>query len=175
MRRNARNVYENPWLRFEAHEVVHPSGCNGEYGVVVVPPVSGVVVMDGDDVVLTSQERYASGERVVEIVKGGAHAGESPLACAQRETREELGFVVEDWLELPPLYEIPSIVTGRVSLFLAKNCRFVGLAPEREETIDTVRMPLFRAVELALRGGIDDAVTVGALARAWALLRDPDE
>jgi len=50
IRRSKRTVYENPWIRFEAYEIVHPSGHAGEHGLVWVPPAVAVVALDGEDV-----------------------------------------------------------------------------------------------------------------------------
>ena len=76
VRRGHSTVYENRWLRFEAHDIVHPNGLPGEYGIVVTPPASAVVVLDGDgDVILTRQARFAVDLIVLEVVKGGAAPG----------------------------------------------------------------------------------------------------
>jgi len=65
----------------------------------------------GDAVLLVRQPRFAADAAVVEIVKGGRHAGESALDCAKRELREETGFSELDaGNELGQGFEIPSIV-----------------------------------------------------------------
>ena len=105
-----RTVYENPWLRFEAHEIVHPTGLPGVHGVVVTPPASAVVVIDGDEVLLVRQPRFAVDAVVLEVIKGGRAEDEDALACAIRETREEAGLAAARWDTLGIAYEIPSIV-----------------------------------------------------------------
>ncbi len=166
MRRSSRVAYQNPWLAFEVHEIVHPNGVAGEHGLVVVPGASGVIVLDGDDVVLTEQMRFAVDRVMVEIVKGGADEGETTQACAERELREELGLVAARWTPLGPAYEVPSILTAPVELYLARDVRPVAAAPDAVETIRARRMPFTQALELALGGGIDDGVTIAALVRA---------
>lgn len=161
-----RTVYENPWVRFEHHGMVHPNGQPGEHGVVVTPVASAVVALDGADVILVRQPRYAVDRLVLEIVKGGAAAGELPLACAQRELREELGYEAGRWDALGCAYEIPSIVQEPVWLFLARQLMPVRAEPEAVETIVPVRMPLDAALDAVVRGEIDDAVTALALLRA---------
>src|SRR5271166_2725583 len=150
VRRATRRLYENPWVALEAHEIVHPNGVVGEHALVRVPPASGVVALDGTDVILTEQSRYAIGRRLLEIVKGGAHPGEDPLACARREAHEEIGLIAQRWLSLGKVYEIPSIVEGAIELFLARDCRFVACEPERVESIRVVRLPLGDAVRRSL-------------------------
>lgn len=165
IRKRRRTVYENRWLRFEAHDIVHPNGEPGEHGVVIVPAASGVVVIDGDDVILEGQARYAVDRVVLEIVKGGADHGEDPLAAAQRELREELGLAAARWDELGIVYEIPSIMQQPIALFVARDISVVGSAPEAVETIDAVRMPFAAALGMAGRGEIPDAVSTAALFR----------
>ena len=170
LRREKRTVYENPWLRFEAHDIVHPNGYPGEHGLIVVPTASAVVALDGADVLLARQRRFAIDKVVLEIVKGGASVGEGERACAERELREELGIVAAQWDALGIGYEIPSIMQTPVALFLARNLRFVGSNPEAVESIECVRLPFTQALEMAASGEIDDALTGLALLRTWRVL-----
>lgn len=172
VRKNKRTTYENRWLRFEAHDIVHPNGQPGEYGVVVTPHASAVVVLDGDDVILTRQARYAIGCSVLEIAKGGGDPSETARATAARELREELGLEADRWDELGFVYEIPSIMQEPVVLFLARNVRSVEADPEDVETIVAVRMPFRDALRAAAIGEINDAVTVAGLMRAAQRLED---
>ena len=172
VRKNRRTTYENRWLRFEAHGMVHPNGRLGEHGVVITPRASAAVVLDGDEIVLTRQARYAIDRVVLEIVKGGAEPDEAPLAAAQRELREELGLAAARWDDLGIAYEIPSIVQEGVSLFLARELTPVATDLEDVETIDAVRMPFRDALRAAGRGEIADAVTATALLRAAQRLED---
>jgi 8-oxo-dGTP pyrophosphatase MutT (NUDIX family) len=163
-------VYENPWLRFEAHEIVHPTGVAGEHGVVVTPRASAVILVDGDDVLLTRQARFAIDRVVLEAIKGGRHEGEDGLACAQRESREEAGVVAARWTSLGMTFEIPSIVEEPVELFLGEGLAPARLPPEAVERIEVVRMRFAEALEACVDGRIDDAVTAMALVRARAVL-----
>jgi 8-oxo-dGTP pyrophosphatase MutT (NUDIX family) len=170
VRRSKRVVYENPWLRFEAHEIVHPNGAAGEHGLVATPPASAAVLLDGDEVLLARQARFAIDRVVLEVIKGGRHPGEDALACAQRESREEAGVVAARWHPLGVAYEIPSIMQEPVALFLAEELTQAPLAPEAVERIDVVRMPFDEALAACADGGIDDAVTAIALLRARRFL-----
>ncbi len=144
----------------------------GEHGVVVNPPSSAVVAVDGDDVVLARQARYAIDEVVLEVVKGGAAPGESAQDAAARELREEVGLLAGRWDDLGLIYEIPSIVQEPVRLFLARDLQAVVQEPEDVESIVAVRLPFRDAVLAAARGEIADAVTGAALLRAAQRLDD---
>ncbi len=170
VRRSKRTVYENAWLRFEAHDIVHPTGAPGVHGVVVTPRASAVVLVDGDEVLLVRQARFAVDALVLEVIKGGRHDGEDGLACAQRESREEAGVSAARWHALGNAYEIPSIVQEPVELYLGVGLTPAPLAPEDVERIDVVRMRFADALAACADGRIDDAVTAIALLRAQGAL-----
>jgi ADP-ribose pyrophosphatase len=165
VRISMRELYRNPWLAVEAHEIVHPSGEPGEHVLVVVPQASAIVVEDGDDLLFTRQARFGARRSVIEIVKGGREPAESALECAQRELLEELGVAAASWVDLGTLYEIPSIVSEPLVLFVASQVRHEESSPEPIERIELVRMKAGDAIAAALGGAIDDAVTVAALLR----------
>ena len=164
-RKRSREIYRNPWLAVEVHDIVHPTGVEGEHVLVASPPASAIVVADGGDLLFARQPRFAVDGVVLEIVKGGIEGDETPEQCARRELREELGVVAAHWESLGVLYEIPSIVKEPVSLFLAHGIEHVDPAFEEVETIELVRIPQAVAFAGAASGQINDAITVAALLR----------
>jgi 8-oxo-dGTP pyrophosphatase MutT (NUDIX family) len=164
-RLSRRELHKSIWLDVDAYRIVHPSGVHGEHVLITTPQSCGVVVQDRGDLLFTRQPRFAARGYVVEIVKGGQDEGESARDCAKRELREELGITAEDWSDLGRLREIPSIVDPPVRIFLARDLKFAAPQPAEEESISTVRLPIGEALDAALAGEIDDAVTLAALFR----------
>lgn len=164
-RLSSREVYRNRFLSVEAHEIVHPSGAQGEHLLILTPPASGAVVADGGDLLFTRQPRFAAQAEVLEIVKGGAEHGESALQCAQREAREELGIEAMHWEPLGMLYEVPSLMDSAIELFYAHGIEHVDTEQDDVETVELVRVPEQVAIRAAATGKINDAVTVAALLR----------
>jgi ADP-ribose pyrophosphatase len=160
-----REVYRNRWLAVEAHAIVHPSGAEGEHLLIDCAPPSAVLVDDDGDLLFARQARFAIAAEAIEIVKGGAAPGEDALACAKRELREELGVLARSWEPLGLVYEIPSIVTHPVTLFLARDIEHVVDEQEDVECIELVRVPVGEALAAAAAGKINDAVTIAALFR----------
>ena len=60
----------------------------------------GVVVRDGEVVVIVPTRRSADGSRVLSLPKGHVDPGETALQAAEREVREETGLVAEPVQEL---------------------------------------------------------------------------
>jgi ADP-ribose pyrophosphatase len=164
-RLSKRELYRNPWLAVEVHEIVHPTGTPGEHVLVVTPAACGVLVVDGEDFILARQPRFGARSRMLEIVKGGADEGEAPLACAQRELREELGIEASRWSPLGVVYEIPSIVSLPVALFTACGLRSVAADQESVEQVSAERIGIDDAYRAVVDGRIDDAVTLAAMLR----------
>ncbi len=169
-RLRSREVYRNPYIHVEVHEVIHPNGQEGEYALLVSPPASAAVIADGGDLLFARQPRFGAQAEVIEIVKGGACEGETPLACAQREAREELGIEALHWEPMGMLYEIPSLVNDPVQLFYAHGIEHVDRDEDGLEAVELVRVAEDVAIRAAAEGKINDAVTVAALLR-YALQR----
>jgi len=169
-RLSKRELYRNPWLAVETHEIVHPNGTPGEHVLVVAPAPCAVVVEDGDVLLFARQPRFGARRTVLEIVKGGREGDESALECAARELREELGVQARDWSPLGRLYEIPSIVSDPVEVFLASGTSPAHGEQEAVESIEPVRLSFDEALARVRDGDIDDAITVAALFR-YALAR----
>ena len=101
---------------------------------------------------------------------GTLEAGEDPLAGAQRELEEEAGLVARRWTSLGVTHGT-AIVTGSQHLYLARDLSRVHRAPEAYERDMIMReLPLGEAVDAALRGEIQHAGSVTALARAARML-----
>ena len=86
-----RELYRNPWLAVEVHEIVHPTGALGEHLLVLSPRPSAVLVVEDDSFIFASQPRFGGRAHFVEIVKGGADEGDGqsePFAASELGVRE---------------------------------------------------------------------------------------
>jgi hypothetical protein len=88
-------VYDNPWIKLEEHQVINPGGGRGIYGKVHFKNTAiGVIALDKDDNIwLVGQHRYPLNEWSWEIPEGGGPKGTELLESAKRELKEETGLV----------------------------------------------------------------------------------
>jgi len=172
LRRTRRVAYENPWLTIWHDEVTRPDGSPGIYGVVHFANLAaGVVALDGQDrVALVGQHRYTFEAWSWEIPEGGVPSGESALAGAQRELREETGLSAATWREIARVDLSNSVTDERAVLFLATDLTHGVATPDASEALEVRWVSLDDAVAMTLDGRITDAMSVIALQRL-ALMR----
>ncbi len=166
-----RDVFANSFVRMAVDEVTRPDGKAGEHVVVAIKPGVCVLALDEkDNLSLTSEFHYAIGRISLEAVSGGIDPGETPLQCAHRELREELGLIAREMEYLTTVDPFTSIMVSPTQIFLATGLNRVNADPEATELITEVRIPLKAAAEMASRGEITHAPScVGILLLAARL------
>jgi ADP-ribose pyrophosphatase len=139
-----------------------PDGTEADYRVVEGPnSVFVVPYLQNGFTVLVRQWRHSWRSTSWEVPAGTLEPGEEPLACAQRELREEAGLIADEWDSL----------TGRAHLYLARGLRRVQRTPEPyERDMILQEVPFRTALDAALNGEIEHAGSISALARAARIL-----
>ncbi len=169
---STRVVYDNPWIRVREDAVVHPNGERGIYGVVQYKNVAvGVLAIEDEHIYLVGQYRYPLGRYSWEIPEGGCAPGEEPLGAARRELEEETGLSARAWRKLGEAYLSNSVSDEIAIWFVATGLTQGERRPEASEQIQVRRLPLERAIRMALSGEIDDALSLLGLLHYHALGR----
>ncbi len=165
----SREVYRGRILRVREDTVRLPNGKTAEREVAEHPGGVGILALDGGDVLLVRQYRYAFSRVLTEIPAGKREPGEEPFVTAQRELREEIGATAGKWTELGALIASPGCYGEVLYLYMAQELTFGDTHPDEDEFLDMVRMPFDRAVELCMTGELTDAKTVIALLKGKLL------
>lgn len=148
-----------------------PSGVTVDLAVIRHPGASAIVALDRDGTIaMLSQWRHAVNGWMREIPAGCRDAGETSLACAQRELGEEAGIAAAKWDHLGSIVTIPSFCDERIELFLARDLSIGTGNLDHDEVIRVARVPFVEVFEMIDSGEIVDAKTIVALYRAREFL-----
>jgi|SRR5580658_6229649 ADP-ribose pyrophosphatase len=145
---------EEPGGRINTRDVIRHNGS------VVILAVDESKNSKDPDVILERQYRHAAGQFLYELPAGRIDAGEAPLAAAKREMIEETGYRAKRWTLLRKYFASPGFLGEWMQIYLARDIREGAAAPEPDEHIEILRMPLSEALGLVTGGKIHDGKTL---------------
>ncbi len=156
--------YENDWIRLEHHEVIKPNGQPGIYGKVHFKnhAIAILPIDDEGNTYLVGQYRYTIGAYSWELPEGGCQ-NELPLDAAKRELKEETGLLADNWTLLGENYLSNSVTDEKASMYLAQGLTLTESEPEDTEQLQIKKIPVQRAIEMALNGEIKDILSITTL------------
>lgn len=160
---SSENVYENPWIKLEAAQVINPSGGKGIYGKVHFKNTAiGIIPLDEkNNTWLVGQHRYVLNAWSWEIPEGGCPKGEPILTSAKRELLEETGLKATTWTEVLKSHLSNSVSDEVGYVFLAQGLQ--QGAPNREASeadMKVMKLPFQEALEMVLDGRITDSLSM---------------
>lgn len=170
---SSREIYDNPWINVEEHQVINPGGGKGIYGKVHFKNKAvGIIPLDkNNDTWLVGQYRYTLNEYSWEIPMGGGPFSEDIMDTAKRELKEETGLEAAKWQNIMRIHTSNSVTDEEGFVFLAEE-----LAPgkqrleESEAGLKLWKLPFKEALRLVMDQKITDAITVAGLLKV-ALLK----
>lgn len=131
-----------------------------------------IVPMLDDDTVLLARE-YAAGLHHYELglPKGRLEKGESILAAAEREMKEEIGYGARDMVELTRLSLAPGYMTHVTHVVLARDLYPEKLEGDEPEELEVVPWPIADLRSLTARVDCTEGRSIAALYIARDYLR----
>jgi ADP-ribose pyrophosphatase len=159
-------VYEGRLLKIDLERLVLPGGATCDLEIIRHPGASAVVPLTKEgSVVMIRQYRHAAGGYLFEIPAGKLDPGETPEACALRETQEEVGMRPQVLHALGPIHTTPGFTDEIIHLFVATDLTPVPQALESDEMIEVFTIPLAQALTAIREGEVTDGKTICALFR----------
>ena len=141
-----------------------PDGRETRYDIV---EHTGSVIMlpidDDGNLLFVRQYRHAAGSDLLELPAGTRDADESYESCAAREMREETGFAAGVMEKVGEFYLAPGYSTEFMMVYVARHLVADPLPTDADEFLQLERIPVQRALQMALDGQLPDAKTLAAL------------
>jgi ADP-ribose pyrophosphatase len=119
-----------------------------------------VPLLDADTVLLERQYRHPLRRTFIEMPAGKREAGEDPLACAQRELREETGYRAARWTRLGAFNNAIGYADEEIVVFLAQDLDFVGGTADAGEVIETFPARWRELLDWIAAGRVTDVKTI---------------
>jgi len=169
---STRHIYENPWIKLEEDQVIHPGGGKGIYGKVQFKNYAiGIIPLDQDqNTWLVGQYRYMLNDYSWEIPMGGGPLDHGVLVSAQRELKEETGLLAEKWEMLLKIHTSNSVTDESGFVYLATGLQ--QSEPEYDETekLEIKQLSFREVVQMVMDGEITDSLSIAGILKLDKLL-----
>ncbi len=161
---SSRHIYRGRVLNLRVDELDVEGGRRVRREVIEHPGAVTIVAFDDQErLLLVRQYRHPVGGNLLELPAGTLDPGDDPESCAFRELQEETGYRPGRLERLGGFYLAPGYCTEYQNIFLASDLTESRLAPDEDEQIEVVPLPLEETLRMVEAGEIEDAKTVAAL------------
>ncbi len=132
----------------------------------------GILPVEGDQIYLVQQYRYPVGKATWEIPAGKREKGQTFLACARAELKQETGLRAKHLREVMMFHPSNAFSNEQLHLYIATGLSRGQDAPDEDEFINLKKFPLSTVRRMLEKGQIHDAKTIIML--QWYLLHDKE-
>ncbi len=165
------NIYKGKVFSFFSDNVTLSNGLTTNIDVIRHPGASAIVpLLDGNEIILVKQYRYAVGGFIWEIPAGVLASGEVPIECAKRELIEETGYRANKMQKLTEIVPVPGYSDERIHIFLATELVEAKQNLDKDEILKVHKLKLDDVMEMITSGEIRDSKTISGLCLASRFL-----
>jgi len=149
------------FLEVRRDDVLLPDGRPATREYILHPGAVAVVpILDDGRLVLVRQYRYPVAKVLLEWPAGKRDDGESTLACAMRELREETGYTAREWAYGGEIHNAAAYSSESIWIWFARG---LTPGPQQLDSGEFVEMVTLSEAELdaiATRDGLPDVKTL---------------
>lgn len=170
--KNTTEIYQNPWIKVEEHDIINPAGKDGIYGTVHFKNKAiAIIPIDQEgNTWLVGQFRYPLNQYSWEVPMGGGPIGVNPLQSAIRELKEETGLTAEKWTEIMKIHTSNSVTDEEGIVYLAENLTQGETEFEETEVLQIRKLLFSEVLEMVMNGSIADGISISGILKAARIL-----
>lgn len=165
-------IFQNPWIKVEEHDIINPAGKDGIYGTVHFKnKAMAIIPIDRDgNTWLVGQYRYPLNQYSWEVPMGGGLIGKDILESAKRELREETGLTAGKWTEIMRIHTSNSVTDEEGIIYLAEDLTLGETEFEETEVLQIRKLPFSEVLEMVMEGLITDGISIAGVLKAARIM-----
>jgi len=156
-------VHKNKYFSIVAEKFYLSSGRFGKYYLLKSPDFVSVVAIEDDYIYFVEMDRYTLRRRILELPMGQMEEGETPLAAAKRELKEETGITAKKMTKIGCMESFKGRSDQRFTAFIAEDLSFGEQELDDIEKgggAQVVKLKISEILDLIQKGKITDSHTL---------------
>ena len=164
---SSQEIFNGVAIHLFKDEILLPNGHTGIREIIRHPGAVCVLPLTDDgDVIFVNQFRYALNKVTLEVPAGKLEKGEDPKEAALRELSEETGLTAKNIVHIGDLYTTPALIDEVIHMYIATDPTQGEQHLDYDEFVNTLKIPLSKAVDMVMNGEIKDSKTQTVILKA---------
>ena len=164
---SSEEIFNGVAIHLFKDEILLPNGHTGIREIIRHPGAVCVLpITEEGDVIFVNQFRYALNKVTLEVPAGKLEKGEDPMEAALRELSEETGLSAKNIFSIGDLYTTPALIDEVIHMYIATDLTQGEQHLDYDEFVNTLKIPLSKAVDMVMNGEIKDSKTQTIILKA---------